>query len=112
MSFDIALEGLRIKSKAPNCNALIVSLVLSSLIPESIMTGTGFFFIISCKASKPFINGISKSKVTASGIHFVTASRASRPLLAVAITVNCESCSIISLMIFRINAESSTTRMR
>ncbi|KFM95335.1 response regulator [Paenibacillus macerans] len=108
----VEADGLRIKSKAPSSRAMMVSLIPCSLIPDSIMTGSGCSFIITLSASSPFISGISTSMVTRSGFSPAICSIASRPFLAVASTLKSGSCSTRSDTIFRINAESSTTNTR
>ncbi|MNN60070.1 hypothetical protein D3C81_1752270 [compost metagenome] len=82
----VETEGFRIKSNAPSSNAIIVSCIPCSLMPESMITGRGCSFMMTLRASSPFISGISTSIVTMSGESFLIASIASFPFLAVPTT--------------------------
>src|SRR5450755_1050689 len=63
-------------------------------------------------AARPSISGISTSSVTTSGCVCSTLSSASSPLIAWPATSMSGSAAIASLMIRRMNAESSTTSTR
>src|SRR5690554_496671 len=110
MSSEMAPDGLATKSTAPNARASRVVSLPSRVRLLTMTTGRGFSRIKCSRKVSPSMRGMWTSRVMTSTGRVRTFSRASMPSRAVAITFRRGSDSIISLIIFRMKAESSTTR--
>ncbi|CSI50448.1 Uncharacterised protein [Vibrio cholerae] len=77
---------------------------------ESMTIGKGRSTMICVRQVRPSMLGILMSNVITSGCHFITLSMASIPSRAVLISAFGMFCNM-SLMVVRINAESSTTKI-
>ncbi len=104
-----SLSGLAIKSTAPMESASMVTWLPLLVRLESIITGTLWRRTISFNVCNPSRRGISTSRVIKSGFNLIIFSSASIPSRAVPTTANRGSAEKISLTIFLISAESSTT---
>ena len=105
-------DGLATKSTAPAERARRVIWAPSWVRLLTMITGRGFCFMISSRVESPSLRGISTSRVTTSGESSAIFFRASSPSLAVPATSMRGSVPRISLRIFLIKDESSTTSTR
>ncbi|CNU76634.1 Uncharacterised protein [Salmonella enterica subsp. enterica serovar Bovismorbificans] len=100
--------GLVTKSMAPNSSARSVTSEPFPVSEETITTGIGRRRISFSRKSRPSIRGISTSRVNTSGLNFLMRSLATNGSGAVATISISLWLLIISVMIWRISAESST----
>ncbi|CSH94573.1 Uncharacterised protein [Shigella sonnei] len=96
------------KSIAPSSSARSVTSDPLPVKEETITTGIGRKRINFSRKSSPSIRGISTSSVSTSGLNFLIKSRATSGSGAVATISMSLWLLMISVMIWRISAESST----